>query len=304
MKRTVRALLAHGVERFEKAGLAYGHGTANALDEAAWLILHSLGLPPYELHPHLDEPVGAAQWAAAKALLDRRVRTRKPAAYLLNEAWLGDKRFYVDERVIVPRSFIAELLRDWDWGKLVSRPGNEMGPSPKILDLCTGSGCLAILAALRFPEAAVDAADLSEDALAVAKKNVADYKLARRVRLVKSDLFAALEARAYDLILSNPPYVSAAAMRRLPEEYRKEPAMALASGTDGLQHARAIIAAARSHLNPGGLLVVEIGRNRKALEKRLPRLAFNWPHTSAGRGFVFTLTREALEAGGSNDRRK
>ena len=310
MKRTVRALLAHGVERFEKAGLAYGHGTTNALDEAAWLILHSLGLPPYELHPHLDEPVGAAQWTAAKALLERRVRTRKPAAYLLNEAWLGDKRFYVDERVIVPRSYIAELLRDENWGQTtVFRPwsrsaaerirqSENRGLSPvspsTILDLCTGSGCLAILAALRFPQAAVDAADLSADALAVAKRNVADYQLGRRVRLVQSDLFAALAGRTYDLILSNPPYVTAAAMRRLPEEYRKEPAMALASGADGLEHTREIIAGARAQLNPGGRLVVEIGRNRKTLEKAFPKLRFEWPRTSGGRGLVLALRREEL----------
>jgi len=224
------------------------------------------------------------QWTVAKALLDRRIRTRKPAAYLLNEAWLGDKRFYVDERVIVPRSYIAELLRDLAWK---SAPAS-------ILDLCTGSGCLAILAALKWPKATVDAADLSEDALAVAKRNVADYRLGRRVRLVRSDLFAALGGRTYDLILSNPPYVTAAAMRRLPEEYRKEPAMALASGVDGLQHARAILAAASAHLNPGGRLMVEIGHNRKALEKAFPKLAFEWPKTSGGRGFVLALRREDL----------
>ena len=295
MKRTVRALLAYGVERFERAGLGYGHGTANALDEAAWLILSSLGLPPYELHPHLDEPLGAAQWNAAKALLERRVRTRKPAAYLLREAWLGDKRFYVDERVIVPRSYIAELLRENRGQTTVSRGAEKRGLSPvSILDLCTGSGCLAILAALRYPGAKVDAADLSEDALAVAKRNLADYRLGRRVRLVKSDLFGALAGRRYDLILSNPPYVTTAAMRKLPEEYRKEPPMALASGADGLDHTRRIIAGARSHLNPGGRLVVEIGRNRKALEKAFPHLRFKWPRTSAGKDFVFELEHAEL----------
>jgi ribosomal protein L3 glutamine methyltransferase len=279
---TVRDLLAYGVERFEKAGLSYGHGTANALDEAAWLVLHSLGHPLDELNPHLDRPLTDAQYRGAKSLLDLRVRSRKPAAYLTHEAWLGKHRFYVDERVIVPRSFIAELM-------------NSLGANPSsILDLCTGSGCLAILAALAFPGAKVDAADISEDALAVARKNVADYKLARRVRLVKSDLFSALPARRYDLIVSNPPYVKASSMRKLPDEYRKEPAMALASGADGLEHTRRILAQAKEHLNPGGLLVVEIGHNRAALERAFPKLAFEWPKVAAGAGYVFTLRREDL----------
>ena len=229
-----------------------------------------------------------------RALVDKRIRTRKPAAYLLNEAWLGPHRFYVDERVIVPRSFIAELI----WGRTTFSAKNligESGTSPnKILDLCTGSGCLAILAALAYPDAAVDAADISPDALAVAQRNVDDYDLAARVRLVESDLFSALEGRRYDLIVSNPPYVKAASMRKLPAEYRKEPDLALASGADGLDHTRRILADACEHLNPRGLLVVEIGHNRKALEKAFPRLPFKWPKTSAGAGYVFTLRREAL----------
>lgn len=291
MTRSVRALLAYGIERFEAAGISYGHGTANALDEAAWLILHSLGLPPHELNPHLDRPLTASQFQAAKALLDQRVRTRKPAAYLIHEAWLGPHRFYVDERVVVPRSFIAELMREER--PFLSGTGRSVSPR-KVLDLCTGSGCLAILAALRFPNAGVDAADLSGDALEVAKKNVASYRLARRVRLVKSDLFAALEGRTYDLIISNPPYVKASSMRKLPQEYRMEPEMALASGADGLEHTRTILAEARGHLTPGGRLVVEIGRNRKALEKAFPELRFEWPKTSAGAGFVFVLKRGQL----------
>ena len=284
---TVRALLAYGVERFEKAGLSYGHGTTNALDEASWLILHALGLPPHDLDSHLDRPLSAAQTKAARALLDRRARTRKPAAYLIHEAWLGPHRFYVDERVIVPRSFIAELL--------LREPALPLFRTPTtLLDLCTGSGCLAILAALAWPDAKIDAADLSAETLEVANKNVADYKLTRRVRLVKSDLFAALDGRTYDLIISNPPYVKAASMRKLPEEYRKEPVMALASGVDGLEHTRGILGAARKHLNPGGRLVVEIGHNRKALEKAYPKLPFEWPRVSAGKGFVFALERREL----------
>ncbi len=284
--RTVRGLLEYAVAKFEAAGLAYGHGTTNALDEAAWLILHALGLPLGELNPHLDEPLADEGYRAAKALIDQRVRTRKPAAYLTHEAWLGPHRFYVDERVIVPRSFIAELLRGW-----------KHAPPRRVLDLCTGSGCLAILAALAFPEASVDAADLSEDALDVARRNVADYGLGERVRLVRSDLFGALAGRTYDLIVSNPPYVTAASMRRLPEEYRKEPGMALASGRDGLDHTRAILREARAHLEPRGRLVVEIGHNRKAVEKAFPRLRLRWPRVSAGAGYVFEVAREGLPAG-------
>jgi ribosomal protein L3 glutamine methyltransferase len=275
--------------RLERAGVSFGHGTTNAVDEAAWLVLHTLDLPVDQLGPHLDLQVNPAHEKAAASLVAKRIRLRKPAAYLLNEAWLGPHRFYVDERVIVPRSFIAELLRE-RLSPWIAGPGRVR----TALDLCTGSGCLAILMALAFPKSSVDAADLSADALAVAAMNVAGYRLGKRVRLVASDLFGALEGRTYDLIVSNPPYVTAAAMRRLPEEYRREPEMALASGGDGLAHTRAILAGAKRHLNPGGLLVVEIGHNRKALERAFPRLPFLWPELSAGPGFVFVLNREDL----------
>jgi len=303
---TVRELLAGGVERFERAGLSYGHGTTNALDEAAWLVLHALGLPPSELEPHLERRVTAVEARKVRALLDRRARTRKPAAYLIHEAWLGPHRFFVDERVIVPRSYIFELLEngvrlDFEPVPFLGKRGRKKGTGSKsnltpfsILDLCTGSGCLAILAALAFPGARVDAADISEDALDVARRNVADYKLGKRIRLVRSDLFSALAGRSYDLILTNPPYVKAASMRTLPEEYRKEPRLALASGVDGLDHARAILAAARAHLDPGGLLLMEIGHNRRALERAFPETPFHWPKTSGGRGFVLTLGRGEL----------
>lgn len=299
----VRELLIEGMGRLEQADVSFGHGTTNALDEAAWLVLHALGLPPTDLNSHLDRPVTPAQARAVRALIGKRVRTRKPAAYLTNEAWLGRHRFYVDERVIVPRSYIFELIEggELDPGPLPRRGGRDdkRGDSGgrehrSILDLCTGSGCLAILAALAFPRAKVDAADLSTDALAVAKRNVADYGLERRVRLVKSDLFSALEGRTYDLIISNPPYVKASSMKKLPEEYRKEPEMALASGADGLDHTRVILAEAREHLNPGGTLVVEIGHNRKALERAYPKLRFRWPKTSGGAGYVFMLGRQEL----------
>jgi ribosomal protein L3 glutamine methyltransferase len=281
---TVRALLEEAIRRLESAPLSYGHGTANALDEAAWLVLHSLGLPIHELEPHLEEPVSAARATKALALIERRIRTKKPAAYLIHEAWLGPHRFFVDERVIVPRSFIAELLRKWG-----ARPVPQ-----SVLDLCTGSGCLAILAALAFPKARVDAADLSSGALEVAKRNITDYKLASRVPLVRSNMFDALGGRTYDLIVSNPPYVKAASMRKLPDEYRAEPALALASGADGLDHTRTILRQAKGHLNPGGSLMVEIGHNRKALEKAYPKLPFRWPKTSGGALYVFELRREDL----------
>ncbi len=286
---TVRSLVLDAAARLEEAGVSFGHGTTNAIDEAAWLVLHSLGLPVSELGPYLDLAVDAGRAKAAKALVAKRIRTRKPAAYLLKEAWLGPHRFYVDERVIVPRSFIAELLRPRlvPWIKDASRVRT-------VLDLCTGSGCLAILAALAFPKASVDAAELSRDALAVARKNVTAYRLDKRVHLVQSDLFGALGGRTYDVIVSNPPYVTAASMKRLPEEYLREPEMALASGRDGLAHTRTILAQAKSHLNPGGLLVVEIGHNRKALERAFPKLPFHWPTVSAGPGFVFVLRREDL----------
>jgi ribosomal protein L3 glutamine methyltransferase len=294
----VRALLDEGVRRFEAAGLSYGHGTTNALDEAAWLVLRGVGLPPHELNAHLDEPLDDARYEAARKLIAQRIRTRKPAAYLLHEAWLGPHRFYVDERVIVPRSFIAEFFKQTTGDRpLLSIPGtgHNRGLSPtRILDLCTGSGCLAILAALAFPEARVDAVDLSPGALEVARRNVDDYGLAGRIELVRSDLFSALEGRTYDLILSNPPYVKAASMRTLPQEYRREPEMALASGRDGLDHTRTILAEAPRFLAKKGLLVVEIGHNRTALERSYPELAFRWPRTSAGPGFVFTLRRESL----------
>jgi ribosomal protein L3 glutamine methyltransferase len=282
---TLRALLNEAVERFEEAGLSYGLGTTNALDEAAWILLHAAGLPLDQLNPNLDRPLAPAQLKAARELVDARIRTRKPAAYLLHEAWLGPHRFYVDERVIVPRSFIAELLRDWKWGE-----------ARTVLDLCTGSGCLAILAALRFPQAQVDAVDLSDDALAVARRNVDDYRVADRVRLLHSDLFAAVEGRRYDVILSNPPYVKAAAMRKLPDEYRREPELALASGTDGLLHTRQILAEAARHLEDRGTLMVEIGHNRKALERAYPGMPFEWPRTSSGAGYVFALAKSQIPA--------
>lgn len=286
---TVRDLLRFAVSRFNEADLFFGHGSSNAFDEAAYLILHTLHLPLDQLNPFLDARLLPNEIDAVLNIIDKRITTRKPAAYLTHEAWLGDFKFYVDERVIVPRSFIAELLRDQLAPWVDDPEGIESG-----LDLCTGSGCLAILLADAFPHAKVDAVDLSPEALEVAEKNVADYHLQERISLVRSDLFKALKGRTYDVIVSNPPYVDAKAMKALPAEYRTEPSMALASGKDGLDHIRVILKEAAKHLNPGGLLIVELGHNRAVLEQSFPNLDFTWPQTSAGDEFVFLLTREQL----------
>ena len=293
MARTVADAVRDSATRLEEAGVSFGHGTVDAVQEALWLAAHALGRDWPALTASMEKPIPAAAQKTLSDLTARRIATRKPAAYLLREAWLGKHRFYVDERVIVPRSFIFELIEARSRG-----PGKAPGKLPSsvhsVLDLCTGSGCLAILAALAWPQAKVDAADISPEALAVARRNVEEYGLAGRVSLLRSDMFAALEGRTYDLIVSNPPYVNAAAMRKLPLEYRREPRLALASGADGLDHARVILREARRHLNPRGRLVVEIGHNRKALEKAFRDLTFQWPRTSGGRDFVFMLARESL----------
>jgi ribosomal protein L3 glutamine methyltransferase len=286
---TVRDWLRFAVSRFNEAKLCFGHGSDNAFDEAAYLILHTLHLPLDRLEPFLDASLTHGESEQVQMVIERRVRERLPAAYLTHEAWLGAHRFYVDERVIVPRSFIAELLPE-QLAPWVENP-DEVGSA---LDLCTGSGCLAILAALAFPNAQIDAVDLSKDALDVAARNVGDYGLQQRIELLSSDLFAALDGRSYDLILSNPPYVNAESVAALPPEYQAEPALALGSGEDGLDATRQILAAAKSHLNPGGLLVVEIGHNRDELEAAYPTLPFTWLDTESGDQFVFMLRREDL----------
>ena len=286
---TVRDWLRFAVSRFNEAKLFFGHGSDNAFDEAAYLILHTLHLPLDRLEPFLDASLTHGEAESVKAVIERRVTARVPAAYLTGEAWLTGHRFRVDERVIVPRSFIAELLADQlaPWVEDADKVSS-------VLDLCTGSGCLAILAAEAFGQAQVDAVDLSADALAVAALNVADYGLDERIRLVESDLFAALEGRTYDVIISNPPYVNAESVAALPAEYQAEPALALGSGSDGLDATRRILAAAPAHLNPGGVLVVEIGHNRDVLEAAYPALPFTWLDTAGGDQFVFMLRREDL----------
>jgi ribosomal protein L3 glutamine methyltransferase len=282
---TLRDLVRDVERRLRKARLHYGHGTANARDEAAFLVLRGLGLA---FDADAGRAVGARERARILRLAERRIRERIPVAYLLHEAWLAGEAFYVDRRVIIPRSHIAELLgerlRPW-----LRRPARH------VLDLCTGSGCLAILAARAFARARIDATDLSSAALAVAARNVARYRLRARVRLQRSDLYARLGGRRYDLIVSNPPYVDAGAMRALPREYLHEPGVALAGGGDGLALVRTIVAQAPAHLAPRGLLVCEIGANRRALERAFPRVAFAWPQTAAGSGQVFAVTREELQ---------
>lgn len=286
---TVRDLVRFAVSLFNEEKLFFGHGSANAFDEAAYLVLHTLKLPPDKLEPFFDAKLTSVERDAVLNVIARRVRERIPAAYLTNEAWLGEYKFYVDKRVIVPRSFIAELLRD-ELSPWVADPEAIEG----VLDLCTGSGCLAILAALTFPHAVVDAVDLSADALEVARRNIDDYALTDRVEPIRSNMFDELDGRRYDLILSNPPYVTAKSMRALPPEYLQEPEMALASGIDGLDHVRLILASATEYLNEGGLLVVEVGFNRKGVEAAFPDLPLTWAETSAGDGVVFLITRDEL----------
>ena len=276
---TTSELLRDIARRFSRAKLHYGHGAHSAREEAAWLISSVLGyLLEEEVTPQAERKI--------ELLVRRRIGERIPLAYLLKEAWLGEHSFYVDQRAIVPRSFIAELLRE--------RLNPWLAREPKrALDLCTGSACLAVLLALTFPKTRVDATDLSASALQVAKVNIKKYQLGKRVQVVRSDLFNSLGKSKYDLIVSNPPYVTARSMRKLPKEYRHEPALALAAGKDGLDLVRKIISQAEAHLTPGGLLVCEIGGNRKALELAFPKLEFTWPETSDP-GSVFILRRDQL----------
>lgn len=270
---TLAELIEVTESRFRAARLHYGHGTHNARDEAAFLVLRALRLP---FDSVLTKKITAQGQKKIESLIRSRIEKRIPVPYLVKEAWLADHAFYVDRRVIIPRSHIAELIHGWH-------------PAPtRLLDLCTGSGCLAILAALAFPRARVDAVDLSKAALDVAQKNVARYKLKSRIKLIRSDLFAGVSG-TYDLIITNPPYVDGRAMRALPPEYRHEPDMALAGGSDGLALVRTIIEKAKNHLRPGGSLVCEIGDGRKALQRAFPKRRFVWPETAAGSGHVFVL---------------
>lgn len=286
---TVRDWLRFAISQFNAAGLHFGHGSANAYDEAAYLILHALHLPIDRLDPFLDARLLPEESARLANILQQRVEKRLPAAYLTGEAWLQGYRFKVDQRVIVPRSFLAPMILEQFQPWL---------PQPErihhALDLCTGSGCLAILLAEAFADAEVDATDVSAGALEVALSNVEDYDLADRINLIQSDLFADLGGRRYDLIVTNPPYVDAVAMAALPAEYQHEPQLALASGIDGLDAVSRILREATKHLNPGGLLAVELGHNREALETAFPDLEAIWPAVEWEADTVFLVHREQL----------
>jgi ribosomal protein L3 glutamine methyltransferase len=289
---TLRDWVRYAVSRFNQAGLAFGHGSASAYDEAAYLLLHALHLPLDRLDPFLDAKLTHAERGEIAALLSRRIEERVPAAYLTREAWLGEFRFHVDERVIIPRSFIAELVPEGLAPYIADRASIKSA-----LDLCTGSGCLAVLLAHAYEDADVDAVDISADALAVAQRNVSDYGLAGRINLIRSNLFDNVPGKSYDLIISNPPYVTTMAMDELPREYRHEPALALAGGDDGLDAVRTILRKAPQFMQPEALLVVEIGDNHKAAEAAFPRMPFTWLSTTSSEANVFLLRREDIIAG-------
>jgi ribosomal protein L3 glutamine methyltransferase len=284
---SVLDLIEAAARQLDAAGVAYGHGTTNAFDEAAWLVLWRLGLPLDDLDSVANRPVAPADQAQVATLLEARITTRKPAAYLTHEAWLQGVPFYVDERAIVPRSFIAELLAD---GTIDAWLGEH---TRRVLDLCTGNGSLAVLAAMVWPEVTVDGADLSADALAVARINVDKHGLQDRITLLQSDGLANVRG-PYDLILCNPPYVNAQSMATLPAEYRAEPELALAGGTDGMDFIRRLLREAPAQMSEHAVLVLEIGNERPYFEAAFPQLEVAWLETSAGEDQVLLVTREAL----------
>lgn len=286
---TPRDLLRYAVTRFNGAKLFFGHGSSDALDEAAYLILHTLKLPLDKLDPFLDATLLPDEVHQVLAVIERRAVERVPAAYITNQAWLGSYAFYVDERVLVPRSFIAELIPE-----SFSPWVEEAFAVENILELCTGSGCLAIMMADAFPNSVVDAVDISADALAVAEQNIRDYKLEGRVNPIISDLYANVPFKKYDLIVTNPPYVNAASMSALPPEYLHEPQIGLAGGEDGMDLVRKIVEGAADYLTPDGILMVEIGNEREYAEAAFGHLGLTWVTTSAGDDMVFLLTADQL----------
>ncbi|CAN7598130.1 50S ribosomal protein L3 N(5)-glutamine methyltransferase [Acidovorax sp. LjRoot117] len=286
---TVQKLIDSVAARLDAAGVAFGHGTTNAFDEAAWLVLWQLGLPLDDLDSVEGMPITGEQRDEVEALLNERITTRKPAAYLTQEAWLQGIPFYVDERAIVPRSFIAELLADGSVDEFLSEN------TRRVLDLCTGNGSLAVLAAMAWPEVVVTGADISPDALAVARINVDKHGLQERITLQLSDGLAALPG-PWDLILCNPPYVNAASMAALPAEYRAEPELALAGGSDGMDFIRQLFAAAPACMSEDAVIVLEIGNERENFEAAFPQLPVFWLDTSAGEDQVLLVTRQALIA--------
>jgi ribosomal protein L3 glutamine methyltransferase len=299
---TPRDWLRYAVGRFRAAGLAYGHGVTTAHDEAAFIVLEALNLPVDTLDPFLDARLLRRERERLDALIEARVTTRKPAAYLLNRAYIQGVPFYVDERVIVPRSFIGELLTT-TFAEDNGLTGDPAAVS-LVLDLCAGGGSLAILAALVFPDATINAADLSADALAVARRNVDEHGLADRIELIEGDLFAPLKGARYDLILANPPYVDAEALAAFPPEYAAEPRLAHAGGTDGLDIVRRIVKETPDHLTPEGSLICEIGRGRDRLLRDYPDLPFVWLDTEESGGEVFLLRAGDFAPSKGRPRRK
>jgi ribosomal protein L3 glutamine methyltransferase len=287
--RTIRDVLRYAVTRMNEAGVFFGHGQVDAVDEALFIVLRALHLPVDRADLFVDAFLTHAEINSLIQMIDQRVRKRVPAAYLLHESWLQGYRFYVDERAIIPRSFLAELLKDGltPWVQ-------DAGAIADVLDLCTGSGCLAIMAAAVFPKAQVDAVDLSPDALAVAKRNIADYHLTGRVMPVQSDLYSDLPPKRYDVIICNPPYVTDESMAALPREYQQEPKLALSGGPDGMSVVRRVARAARGYLKRGGLLFVEVGGGRATAEQILRDVPLTWLTTSDGDDTVFMARQEEL----------
>jgi ribosomal protein L3 glutamine methyltransferase len=288
---TLIELITAQSARLRQAGVSFGHGTGNAFDEAAWLVLWALGIPFDALEARARQELTADEEATALALVTKRIETRQPAAYLTHEAWLQNVPFYVDERTIVPRSFIAELLADGEQTGTLDAWLSEQ--THNVLDLCTGNGSLAVIAAMAYPDVVVDAADVSEDALAVARINVDKHGLGKRITLLQSDLLSAVRG-PYDLIVCNPPYVNAQSMQTLPPEYLAEPALALAGGADGMDLIRTIFREAPRHMTVDAVLVLEIGNERAHFEHAFRRLEVAWLETSAGDDQVLLVTREAL----------
>jgi len=285
--KSLRDLLRWAVSEFNRGGVFFGHGTDNAWDEALHLISHVLGLPPGGDQRFLDARLTAREKASIVALVERRVRERLPVPYLTGEAWFAGLKFTIDQRVLIPRSPLAELIENHFEPWLTAPPG-------RILDLCTGSGCIGIACAYAYPEAEVDLSDIDSGALAVATTNIANHGLGGRVRAVASDLFANLADERYDLIISNPPYVDAGDLAAMPAEFRHEPELALASGADGLDFTRRLLAEAAAHLHHQGVLIVEVGNSWRALEQAFPQLPFLWIEFERGGGGVFLLHRDDL----------